>query len=148
MEHTIFKTIVESREPLVLATIIAVKGSSPRHPGTGMLLGAASGRTGTVGGGKGELAVLQACRLSLETHRASLLEVEMLGDDVAGAEMICGGVTTLLVEYLDDVAPYRIALERIARGEQALLMKRVGPAAGGSVAVDVSLLDGNGKPLY
>ena len=148
MEHTIFKTISENRESLVLATIIAVKGSSPRHPGTGMLLGSASGRIGTVGGGKGELAVLQACRRSLDDHRASVLDVEMLGDDVAGSEMICGGITTVLVEFLDDVAPYRIALERIARGERTLLLKRIAAEADGALAVETSLLDGRGKLLH
>ncbi len=148
MEHTIFKTIADSREALVLATIIAVKGSSPRHPGTAMLLGAVSGRTGTIGGGKGELAALEACRRSLDEHRALLIDVEMLGEDVAGPEMICGGVSTVLVECLDDAEPYRIALERSARGERTLLRKRLSAAEDGTLAVAVSALDGNGKPLH
>ena len=148
MEHTIFKTIAESREALVLATILAVKGSSPRHPGTGMLLGAESGRIGTVGGGKGEVAVLQACRRCLDDQRSTLLDVEMLGSDVAGTEMICGGVSTLLIECLDDAEPYRIALERLARGARSLLLKRLGAQADGSVAVETALLDEQGRPIH
>jgi len=148
MEHTIFKTIAENREALVLATIIAVKGSSPRHPGTAMLLGAESGRIGTIGGGKGELAALEACRRSLDEHRSRVIDVEMLGEDVAGPEMICGGVSTVLVECLDDVEPYRIALERSAQGERTLLRKRLSASDDGPFAVDVSALDGNGKPLH
>jgi len=136
---------------MALATIIDVKGSSPRHPGAKLLL-RDGGCLGTVGGGRGEARALEACRNSLEDRGASLLQVAMVGSDIAGPDQVCGGTSTLLIEHLGEVAPYRMALERLERGERALLVKRiVAPApcpAAGPVTVAVALLDQVGAPAW
>ena len=125
MELELFRIIAAGGEPMALATVLAVKGSSPRHPGTKMLLGARSGRLGTVGGGQGEAQALEACRRCLEGAPPALLRVEMTGTDVNESPMVCGGTSTLLIEPLLDGAPYRMALERTSRGERVLLVKRL-----------------------
>jgi len=52
-------------------------------------------------------------------------------------------VSRLLVEPLDgDRAPYRLALERLRRGERILFVKPMGSASA------VAVLDENGAPLY
>ena len=79
MGPDLVKAISEGHEGMALATIIEVKGSSPRHPGTKMLVGAKGVPLGTVGGGRGEARALEACRRSLEDYRCALLQVEMVG---------------------------------------------------------------------
>ncbi|MDR3671163.1 MAG: XdhC family protein [Holophaga sp.] len=138
----LIKAITEGRAGVALATILAVKGSSPRHPGSKMLVGAGTGLVGTVGGGRGEARALEACRSSLEQRCSSVLTVEMVGNDVVGPDMVCGGTSTMLIEYLEDRAPYRIALERLALGQRVLLAKRIH-----GTQVAVALLDQDGAPL-
>ena len=139
----LIKAITEGGPGMALATIIAVKGSAPRHPGSKMLVGAAAGPLGTVGGGRGEARALEACRAGLERRRSSVLAVEMVGNDIVGPDMVCGGTSTMLIEYLEDRDPYRIALERLALGQRVLLVKRIRGAE-----VLVALLDQDGAPLY
>jgi xanthine dehydrogenase accessory factor len=95
---------------------------------------------------------MAACRNSLEDRGAALLQVAMVGDDIAGPDQVCGGTSTLLIEPLGEAAPYRLALERLERGERVLLVKRiVAPApcpAQGPVTVAVALLDQGGVPVW
>ena len=135
------KAICEGGPGLVLATIIDVKGSSPRHPGSWMLVGDGP-VLGTVGGGKGEARALEACRRCRAEGTSALLQVEMTGNDIAGTDMVCGGASTMLIELLEDRAPYRAALERLARGERVVFAKRI--EGSGPVRVSVSLVDRDG----
>ena len=148
MELDFFKAIAHTRERMALATIVHVQGSSPRHPGTRMVVGASTGRQGTVGGGRGEALAEQACRQSLEDGQPSLLRVEMLGESIEGQEMVCGGVHALLIEPLDDLEPYRIASGLLSGGRRVVFIKRIRLFHDGPAAVDVSLLDQEGNPVY
>jgi xanthine dehydrogenase accessory factor len=130
---------------MALATVIEVKGSAPRHPGAKMLAGGAAGPLGTVGGGRGEAMALEACRRALETGGDALLTVEMVGSDIAAPDMVCGGTSTMLIECLEDRAPYRAAKERLALGQRVLLVKRI--AGAGAVTVETALLDQDGHPV-
>ncbi len=132
--------------PVALATIIEVRGSSPRHPGSKLLLGAPGGALGTVGGGQGEARALEACRRGLAGGGCELLSVEMVGTDLASPAMVCGGSNLMLIEALADPAPYREARARLARGERVLWVKRIqgGP---GPVAVSATLCGQDGAPI-
>ncbi len=141
------KAICESRAGMALATIIDVKGSSPRHPGSKMLVGEA-GVMGTVGGGKGEARALEACRQCLAGGASALLQVQMTGDDITGADMVCGGTSTMLIELLEDRAPYRAALERLARGERVVFAKRIQGTAPGPARVSVTLEERDGGARF
>lgn len=85
---------------LAMVTVVATRGSAPRHVGSSMLLLADGSIRGTVGGGAGEAEALAAARGVLAGDPALLVEVDKLGQDVAGTEGICGGITTMLVEAL------------------------------------------------
>jgi xanthine dehydrogenase accessory factor len=146
MDMELVKAITEGRDAVALATIIEVKGSSPRHAGTKMLVGR-GGVLGTVGGGRGEAMALEACRQGLEHRGSALLRVEMVGDDVTGPAMVCGGSSTMLIELIEDRAPYLGALERLGRGERVLLVKRIRAAAPGPAEVAVALLDQDGATV-
>jgi xanthine dehydrogenase accessory factor len=144
----LYETIAGRRKELALATVLHVQGSAPRHPGARMLVGHGGLLAGTVGGGRGEALALEACRRCLHEGRPELLRVEMVGTEVLGPDMVCGGVSTLLIEPLDDKTPYRLALERLARGERVLFVKRIVPGEPGPVQVEVHLLDENGGPIH
>lgn len=143
MALELIKTLSEGAQGLALATIVQVQGSSPRHPGAKMLVGAPGGQLGTVGGGRGEALALEACQRALAEGASSLLRVEMVGTDVIGQAPVCGGVNTMLVECLDDPAPYGCAWARLAAGERVALVKRLQ-----SGRVQVAVLDDQGAVLW
>jgi xanthine dehydrogenase accessory factor len=108
---------------------------------------------GTVGGGRGEAMALEACKRCLQDRRSVLLRVEMVGAEVLGTDMVCGGVSTMLIEHLEDRSLYRAALERLGDGERVLLVKRLryaGPqdAGPGPVTVETALLDEQGRAIH
>jgi xanthine dehydrogenase accessory factor len=144
----LFETITGSRKHLAMATVLHVQGSAPRHPGARMLADRQGRVAGTVGGGRGEAKVLEACRRCLVQHQPELLRIEMAGTEVLGPDMVCGGVSTLLVEHLEDPAPYQIALERLRLGERVVFVKRMSPLEPGPLQVEVRLLDESGSPLF
>lgn len=88
------------KEPKVLATIVARKGSAPREVGTKMLV-LPDGRTfGTIGGGCAEADILRMA-LSILRNReqgAKLCHVDMTGKDAEDEGMVCGGIIDVLLE--------------------------------------------------
>jgi len=112
-------------EAAALVTVVDVKGSAPRHPGAKMLVYGSGRLLGTIGGGKGESMAIAAGAGAIAARSSSFLEVEMLGAEAEGKDLICGGVNRMLVEYLEDPAPYAAALEALDRGQRVLLRKRL-----------------------
>jgi xanthine dehydrogenase accessory factor len=149
MSDEIVKAICDSREELALVTVIDVQGSVPRHEGSKMLVRAAGVYRGTVGGGKGEARAIAVARECIVEKKAATLTLEFKGMEVEGQDMICGGTCRILVEYLVDREPYRIAFARLQRGERTLLAKTLESVAGGSLrSVNVAVLDEKGTPVY
>ena len=88
----------QRREPCVLATVAAIKGSAPREPGAKALIFADGRIHGTIGGGKFESLVIQDAQALLPS-KAPLLKTYPLHEkspDSFGA--ICGGEVTVLLE--------------------------------------------------
>ncbi len=125
MSLEILQAIASGRPDLALCTVIQVKGSAPRHVGSRMLAGLDGLIAGSVGGGRGEAAVLAACVEALAAQRPTVLQIEMQGTEAEGPDMVCGGFSRILVEPIASPAPYRAVLELVARGERALFAKRL-----------------------
>ncbi len=125
MSLEILQAIASGRPDLALCTVIQVKGSAPRHVGSRMLAGPEGLIAGSVGGGRGEAAALAACVEAVAARRPAVIQVEMQGLEAEGPDMVCGGFSRILVEPLSSPAPYRAALDLVAKGERALLVKRV-----------------------
>jgi len=84
--------------PCALVSIVAVKGSAPREPGTRMLVGADS-VTGSIGGGNLEFQAIRQARLALAHPPGSWrLQDYPLGPLLG---QCCGGRVRLLIERLD-----------------------------------------------
>jgi xanthine dehydrogenase accessory factor len=94
-------------EDVVLARVISVKGSSPRDVGATMVIRKNGEIAGTVGGGLIEAAAMQKSPELFNTRGFASLAFDMTGDDIKTADMVCGGKTELLLEFLpasDDMA--------------------------------------------
>ncbi len=97
------KTVSEQLEaglPLVLISIISMEGSTPRQNGTKMVVSADGKSYGTIGGSLMEAAAIRESQDILSTAKSKILSYELTGKDAASPDMICGGKTELLLEYL------------------------------------------------
>jgi xanthine dehydrogenase accessory factor len=84
--------------PVVLATVVRVKGSTPREVGAKMLV-TAQGQVGTIGGGAGEAKVYQQALEVLATGQKQLVEVDLRGDlDGKTSQGVCGGIMEVWLE--------------------------------------------------
>jgi xanthine dehydrogenase accessory factor len=92
------KSLAEGK-PLVLATVAASRGSTPRKPGAKMAIRPDGSFCGTIGGGCGEAEVWQAAMDTYESGRPRLVTVD-LTEDVEGEDKICGGVMEIFVEKI------------------------------------------------
>lgn len=83
-----------------LCTVIAARGSVPRHVGAKMLVYPDGRQIDTVGGGQLEARVLRAARAVLQAGAAQTLTCR-LSDPAAGDPGVCGGEVTVFIEVVD-----------------------------------------------
>lgn len=88
---------LDAGRPVVLATIVRAKGSTPRGVGSRMVI-EPEGAVGTVGGGCGEAEVLAEARRALETGAARVVRVDLTEDLFSWSPAVCGGVFDVLLE--------------------------------------------------
>ena len=91
---------VERGERVVLCTILASSGSSPRGAGARMSVFADGSTMGTVGGGRVELRAAEEAREILKTGETRLRAFCLAPDQVASIGMICGGNVTVYYQLL------------------------------------------------
>ena len=88
---------LEADKPFALATVINVRGSTPREPGAKMIV-SEDRQVGTIGGGCGEAEVYRKARLLLsEGQGARLAEVDLTGDFDQQEIGTCGGIMEVLI---------------------------------------------------
>ncbi len=86
--------------PVVLATIVRAKGSTPRGVGSKMLIDPEQGLTGTVGGGCGEAEVIGAAREVVRTGVPRVVRVDLTEDLFSWSPAVCGGIFDVLLERI------------------------------------------------
>lgn len=121
MYKTVIEQLINQKEPVILVTILDVKGSAPRHPGSKMLLSKEGVIGGTVGGGRGEALAIKKGLENLEEKKVfDTLEVEMFGDDIYDTNMICGGRSHMMFQYMDeDKGAYEVGAGLLKAGKPA-----------------------------
>jgi xanthine dehydrogenase accessory factor len=92
--------MLEAGSPLVLVSIMSLQGSTPRHSGTKMVVGADGKAYWTIGGSLLEAAAIRESRVVLAAARSRILSFELDGKDATAPGMICGGRAELLLDYL------------------------------------------------
>jgi xanthine/CO dehydrogenase XdhC/CoxF family maturation factor len=93
-----FASAVEARRPVVLATIVRARGSTPRGVGSRMAIEPDRAFTGTIGGGCGEGEVLEEARAAIADGRARLVRVDLTDDLYSWSPAVCGGRFDVLLE--------------------------------------------------
>ncbi len=85
-------------KPFVLATVVNVRGSTPREVGAKMIV-RDDGQFGTIGGGCGEAEVFRKARVLLEEDaQARLAEVDLTGDFEQQEIGTCGGIMDVFID--------------------------------------------------
>ena len=86
-------------EPLVVATVAATRGSTPRKAGARMAVRSDGSFRGTIGGGCGEAEVWSEAMEAHKDGRPRLVRVD-LTNPTDGEDKICGGVMDVFVERM------------------------------------------------
>lgn len=101
--ESLAKLIIEQLEagnPVVLISIVSLQGSSPRHFGTKMLVTADGKSYGTIGGSLMEATAIAESKSVIRQKHSRLMNFDLDGANAYAANMICGGKTVLLLDYL------------------------------------------------
>jgi xanthine dehydrogenase accessory factor len=101
----------------VLATVVAVSGSTPREPGARMLV-LDDGTIGTIGGGQREADVIEHARGMLSAAGSRLVDLDFEEGLSGGEGPICGGRMQVLLESF--AAPARVIVAGAGHVGQAL----------------------------
>ncbi|MGW6012188.1 XdhC family protein [Streptomyces sp. NPDC055210] len=116
-----------------VATVVAVGGSAPRHPGAALAVDAAGTAIGSVSGGCVEGAVYDLCQQALHDGQPVLERFGYSDEDAFAVGLTCGGIIDILVTPVHTSSPLRevltSALTAAADGNAAALARIVsGPA--------------------
>lgn len=135
----------------VVATILSVRGSSPRHVGTRFLVRQDGSIVGTIGGGSFEARVQNFARDALQSGTSHRAHFAFHGEDAHALEMICGGEAEVLVEFVPAADKIREQIFQrlmevtLERSSAYLFTNLEIPVGGSGGNIDHVLLDGLGK---
>ena len=108
-DRVVYRAILDAADagrPVVLATVVAARGSTPRGVGSKMVIDPDAGLVGTIGGGCGEGDVIEAAPEVLATRRPRTVRVELMDAEESWSPAVCGGVMEVLMEPVSpDVEP-------------------------------------------
>lgn len=107
---TIMEDHLRQGEDLVLVTIIASSGATPRGVGARMLVGKQGRILGTIGGGAVEYRSEQLAKKVLLERSSSQFDFSLTRDDVQNLGMICGGAVQVFFSYIPASDPHTLAL--------------------------------------
>lgn len=125
------KTHLERGEELVLVTVVASSGATPRGAGARMLVGKEGRICGTIGGGAVEYRSQQLAAKVLEEKTSGQQDFTLTKDDVQNLGMICGGAVNVFFHYIPGGDGKTLALleeaeNRFAQGEDFWLISDIG----------------------
>ena len=132
------KAHLENGEDLVLVTVTASSGATPRGAGARMLINKNGRICGTIGGGAVEYRSEQIAQRVLENKSSCGHDFTLTRDDVQNLGMICGGACNVFFHYIPagDGAALALADEaeiRLAKGDDLWLLSDI--AAGGTLSL-------------
>jgi xanthine dehydrogenase accessory factor len=141
---------LERNQPFALATVINVRGSTPREVGAKMII-REDGQVGTIGGGCGEAEVFRKARILLdEGAGARLAEVDLTGDFDQQEIGTCGGIMDV---FIDLWAPADLPLARkladsAEHNRPAALLTMIDPGARSEAPAGAkAVIDPNGTEV-
>ncbi len=96
----IMRDRLSAGEDLVLVTVIASSGATPRGAGARMLVGAGGRLCGTIGGGSVEYRSEHIAAERLEKRASLVHDFSLTKDDVQNLGMICGGAVNVYFHFI------------------------------------------------
>lgn len=129
---------LSSGQDMVMVSVIASSGSTPRGAGARMLVTAEGRLCGTIGGGAVEYRSEQIAAEVLKEKRSGLQDFSLTRDDVQNLGMICGGAVKVFFRFIPagDQATLRLckrAEELFKLGRDLWLISDIGK--GGSLSL-------------
>ena len=109
--------LLASGEALVLVTVIASSGATPRGAGARMLVGKQGRVCGTIGGGAVEYRSEQIAAKVLAEQTSLGHDFSLTKDDVQNLGMICGGACNVFFHYIPAGDAHTRTLCEKAEGE-------------------------------
>ncbi|MEC8890890.1 MAG: XdhC family protein [Chloroflexota bacterium] len=120
---------LEKGEPVVVATVIRTKGSTPQKPGAKLLVRQDGTGAGTLGGGCVEGDIWFAAKqLMRECGEAEYREYELNEELAAEDGLVCGGTMYFLIDPVytpEDYLPYAREIDCAYKGEGAVALATV-----------------------
>ncbi len=117
---------IKTHGDVALVTVIAASGSTPRHPGTHMLVSAGGQLCGSIGGGRVEQELTQCGQEVARTGEVKIVKHNLVQD----LAMCCGGTMEFFVERFSQCAD--LVTELVARrSERTLSVLETDLARGG-----------------
>lgn len=101
-----------------LATVVSVKGSTPRAGGAQMLIKQDGAIVGSVGGGCLEATVWEAARKSQKTGLPKIVDYDLTGRTDTPEGLICGGIMKVFVDVVGPKPTFNV-FEEIVRLKDA-----------------------------
>jgi len=92
------KEFLDKGETVAVATIVSVKGSTPREVGAKMVVTAWGEILGTIGGGCGEADVKREAIEVIRTRKPRIVRVDLLDDISSDSPAVCGGIMNIFVD--------------------------------------------------
>jgi len=129
IEMDVFDFIAEKTkkgEPVILATVVGARGSSPAEPGKKMAIAADGTSFGTVGGGPLEVRVMEEAGAALIEKKPRLLHFRLDAAQATEKGMLCGGEQDVFLDVI--AASPRLII--FGGGHVGLALARVAEAIG------------------
>lgn len=93
---------VEKRIPIVVATVINSRGSTPRTAGSKMIVYGDGQISGSIGGGPIERDAIERALLVIDSKRGEIISYDLRKDGLSNdLDLICGGQMEVMLEYVD-----------------------------------------------
>jgi xanthine dehydrogenase accessory factor len=86
--------------PVVLVSLLNLKGSSPRHEGSKMIVTTDGKSHGTIGGSLLEASAISKAKKTLVEKQPELYRFEMTDTSTGAEGMMCGGTAEILLDYV------------------------------------------------
>ncbi|HEX9896193.1 MAG TPA: XdhC/CoxI family protein [Dehalococcoidales bacterium] len=145
---TIYEQL-ESGHPVVLASIVDIQGSSPRHRGAKMVVCADGKSYGTIGGSLFEAKATEEARRILVTSQPRFMDFDFDDSKAYSGGMICGGKATVLLDYIPDsqenIGLFRCWYKSVMAGTSFYFLSYVSYTKMGISILGHSLLFPDGK---
>ncbi len=137
---TEIKNRLTNNEDLVLVTVVASSGSTPRGSGARMLIGKEGRICGTIGGGMVEHRSIQLAIEAIATHTSMIKQFSLNKNQVEDLGMVCGGDVTIFFRYISGgdremLSLCNAALEQFGEHKTTWLITEITDSSDGGIGL-------------